>query len=49
MTLETATTIPITASLPTPRAIPADYVADIGIDWADRKHDIALYDCATDT
>jgi transposase len=26
-----------------------DYVAYIGIDWADRKHDIALYDCATDT
>jgi hypothetical protein len=25
------------------------YVAYIGIDWADRKHDIALYDCATDT
>jgi hypothetical protein len=24
-----------------------DYVAYIGIDWADRKHDIALYDCAT--
>lgn len=26
-----------------------DYVAYVGIDWADRKHDIALYDCATDT
>lgn len=26
-----------------------DYVAYIGIDWADRKHDIALYDCATET
>jgi transposase len=25
------------------------YVAYIGIDWADRKHDIALYDCASDT
>jgi transposase len=23
------------------------YVAYIGIDWADRKHDIALYDCAS--
>jgi transposase len=26
-----------------------DCVAYIGIDWADRKHDIALYDCATNT
>ena len=26
-----------------------NYVADIGIDWADRKHDIALYDCASNT
>ncbi|NJL42670.1 MAG: IS110 family transposase [Cyanobacteria bacterium CRU_2_1] len=26
-----------------------DYVAYVGIDWADRKHDIALYDCATET
>ncbi|MBM0743389.1 IS110 family transposase [Phormidium sp. CLA17] len=26
-----------------------DYVAYIGIDWADRKHDIALYDCASGT
>lgn len=26
-----------------------DYVAFIGIDWADRKHDIALYDCTTQT
>lgn len=25
------------------------YVAYIGIDWADRKHDIALYDCASGT
>ena len=25
------------------------YVAYIGIDWADRKHDIALYDCASAT
>lgn len=25
------------------------YVAYIGIDWADRKHDVALYDCASDT
>lgn len=25
----------------------ADYAAYIGIDWADRKHDIYLYDCAT--
>jgi transposase len=49
MTLETATTSPILAGAPTPRAIPTDYVAYIGIDWADRKHDIALYDCATDT
>lgn len=24
-----------------------NYVAYIGIDWADRKHDIALYDCAS--
>jgi hypothetical protein len=22
------------------------FVAYIGIDWADRKHDIALYDCS---
>jgi hypothetical protein len=26
-----------------------NYVAYIGIDWADRKHDIALYDCISDT
>jgi transposase len=26
-----------------------NYVAYIGIDWADRKHDIALYDCASGT
>jgi transposase len=26
-----------------------NYVAYIGIDWADRKHDIVLYDCATNT
>jgi transposase len=26
-----------------------NYVAYIGIDWADRKHDIALYDCTSDT
>jgi transposase len=26
-----------------------DYVAYVGIDWADRKHDIVLYDCATGT
>jgi hypothetical protein len=26
-----------------------EYVAYIGIDWADRKHDIALYDCASGT
>jgi transposase len=26
-----------------------NYVAYIGIDWADRKHDIALYDCASDS
>jgi Transposase len=26
-----------------------DYVTFIGIDWADRKHDIALYDCTTQT
>lgn len=26
-----------------------DYVAYVGIDWADRKHDIAIYDCATET
>jgi hypothetical protein len=25
------------------------YVAYIGIDWADRKHDIAFYDCASAT
>ncbi len=25
------------------------YVAYIGIDWADRKHDIALYDCASNS
>ncbi len=28
---------------------PDNYVAYIGIDWADRKHDIALYDCASGT
>ena len=27
----------------------APYVAYVGIDWADRKHDIALYDCASET
>jgi transposase len=26
-----------------------NYVAYIGIDWADRKHDIALYDCASNS
>jgi transposase len=26
-----------------------NYVAYIGIDWADRKHDVALYDCASNT
>ena len=26
-----------------------DYVSYVGINWADRKNDIALYDCATDT
>jgi transposase len=26
-----------------------NYVAYVGIDWADRKHDIALYDCASGT
>jgi transposase len=26
-----------------------NYVAYVGIDWADRKHDIALYDCTSDT
>jgi hypothetical protein len=25
-----------------------NYVAYVGIDWADRKHDIALYDCTSD-
>jgi hypothetical protein len=25
------------------------FVAYIGIDWADRKHDIALYDCASES
>jgi transposase len=29
--------------------MPTNYVAYVGIDWADRKHDIALYDSATDT
>lgn len=54
MTLNTAATLPI---LETPAAAPAnsptptppDYVACVGIDWADRKHDIALYDCASGT
>lgn len=54
MTLNTAATLPI---LETPVAAPAnsptptqpDYIAYVGIDWADRKHDIALYDCASDT
>jgi transposase len=27
----------------------ANYVAYTGIDWADRKHDVAIYDCASDT
>lgn len=26
-----------------------NYVAYIGIDWADRKHDVALYDCKSDS
>jgi hypothetical protein len=26
-----------------------NYVAYIGIDWGDRTHDIALYDCALGT
>jgi transposase len=26
-----------------------NYVAYIGIDWADRKHDVALYDCGSGT
>ncbi|ESA37888.1 transposase [Leptolyngbya sp. Heron Island J] len=28
---------------------PTAYAAYIGIDWADRKHDIALYDCQNGT
>ena len=28
---------------------PTPYAAYIGIDWADRKHDIALYDCQNET
>lgn len=27
----------------------SEYAAYIGIDWADRKHDISLYDCETQT
>lgn len=54
MTLETASTITILAA---PEAAPnidsanihPNFVAYVGIDWADRKHDIALYDCATGT
>jgi transposase len=58
MKIDTASTIPIaptaeTASAPGTAISPTnphpDYVAYIGIDWADRKHDIAVYDCATDT
>lgn len=56
MTTDTATSIPInavTATAPdtnsSPVIAPTDYVAYVGIDWADRKHDIALYDCATGT
>jgi transposase len=49
MTLEIATTPPLAVGTMAPPANPTDYVAYIGIDWADRKHDIALYDCTTDT
>jgi transposase len=52
MITDTATTIPI-LSVPAPESSPAhsqpEFVAYIGIDWADRKHDIACYDCATGT
>lgn len=34
---------------PLPAVETTEYVAYVGIDWADRKHDIALYDCATST
>jgi transposase len=34
---------------PLPAVETTEYVAYVGIDWADRKHDIALYDCATNT
>ncbi|MGJ3248786.1 MAG: IS110 family transposase [Elainellaceae cyanobacterium] len=34
-------------SLPTSDVSDSSYVAYIGIDWADRKHDICLYDPAT--
>lgn len=56
MNLKTAETLtihtPTEAAPETATAIHVpnlDYVAYIGIDWADRKHDIALYDCATNT
>ena len=57
MTLDIAATMPlITVSETAPglsteasTLASTDYVAYVGIDWADRKHDIALYDCATET
>lgn len=53
MSLDTASSTTLTAVTPeantTPAILLTDYVAYVGIDWADRKHDIALYDCATGT
>lgn len=50
MTTDTAKTTTIPPAIESTAPFPnTDYVAYIGIDWADRKHDIALYDCATDS
>jgi transposase len=48
-TTTTLTSITTSASTATSAIASKDYVAYIGIDWADRKHDIALYDCASGT
>lgn len=51
MTPETAITAitPLNETSSTSAIATMNYVAYIGIDWADRKHDIAHYDCATGT
>ncbi|MFG6105992.1 transposase [Leptothoe sp. EHU-05/26/07-4] len=50
MTIAPTITTDSASETPLPKAIESiDYVAYVGIDWADRKNDIAVYDCATDT